>query len=241
MLDVIIYEDNEVSIKKNIRIINMLFVNSNIDYHMHIFRKCDEELIRLISDNNAKKIFIINIETDNNSGIKIASMIRENGLDNIIILTARCNKYYNEIFDKKIMAYDYVCKCDNYEIRIMNDINYILNIIYRENTLIFKYKNTLYRIPFKDINYIEKEANIKRCIIHALDKSYYIVCSIDKLFSMFNIGFIKTHQSCIVNTNNIKVLDCINNIIVFNNDSYTSLVTDRAKKEIKKIVFNNRC
>ena len=40
----------------------------------------------------------------------------------------------------------------------------------RKNTeiFIFSYKRNIYRIPYNDINYIEKESNIKRCIIHTI-------------------------------------------------------------------------
>ena len=241
MLDVIIYEDDEVSIKQYRKAINMLLANNDINYHVYTFKECNDKFIKLINNSNTKKLFIINLDADNNCGINIASFVRENSLENIIILTAKCNKYYNEIFNKRIMAFDYICKCDEYENRLINDIEEALKTIYNDDVFTFKYKNVIYRILFKNINYIEKESNIKRCIIHAIDGEYYIVSSIDKLIESLNAKFIKTHQSCIINTDNIKMLDCVNNQIIFNNDSYTFLLTEKSKKIIKNIIFNNQC
>ena len=238
MLDVIIYEEDEVSIKKNIVIINKLLIDRDIQYHIYTFKEYNNNFIELINNGN-KKIFIINLETDNKHGMKVATVVRKANLDNIIILTANCSKYYKTVFDERLMAFDYVCKNKTYDNKLRMAIRDALKDIFKDDVFVFTYKHVIYRIPFKNINYIEKEASIKRCIIHAVDNDYYIVSSINKLDGGLKNYFIKTHQACIVNMDNIKILDCINNRVIFNDDSSVALITENAKREIKEWLFNN--
>lgn len=238
MLDVIIYEDDEVSIKENKKIVNRSLVDKDIDYQIHIFRKCDSKFTKLINS-NSKKIFIINIETNNKHGIEVAAVVRKMNFDNVIILTANCGKYYKYVFNNKLIAFDYICKNKDYSNKLCNSVIDAIKFIQKDDVFVFKYKSIIYRILFNDINYIEKETSVKRCIIHTPEQDYYIVSSIDRLNNMLRSNFVKTHQSCIVNTNNIKMLDCVNNRVIFNDNSYTGLVTEKAKREIKEYLFNN--
>lgn len=240
MLDVIIYEDEEVSINQNIKVINNLLIDDDIEYQIHVFRKYNDEFIGLINNSN-RKLFIINLETDNNRGIEVATIIRKISFDNIIILTANCGKHYKNVFSSRLMAFDYIYKNRDYDNKLCSAISDAIKIIRRNDMFVFEYKHIVYRIPFKSINYIEKEANIKRCIIHTVDNVYYIVSSINKLISVLNNNFIKTHQACIINAYNVKILDCINNKIIFKDGSYVSLVTESSKRKIKELLFNNQC
>jgi DNA-binding LytR/AlgR family response regulator len=235
MLDVIIYEEDEVSIKKNKRIINKTLTGV---YTTRVFKKCDSELISLIDEGN-RKLYIINMETENNYGLKLATRIRKKHFDDIIILTAKCGMYYDLAFNNRLMALDYICKCNDYDKRLFQTISEVNKIVYSGMIFTFKYNRVVYRIPFKDINYIEKETNIKRCIIHTVNGKYYIVNSLDYLLNELRNGFLRTHQSCIINVNNIKMLDCTSGEVIFINNDYTSLLTEKAKREIKKLMLGN--
>ena len=237
MLDVIVYEDDEVSINRIKKIVNRTLGDYGFEYRISVFKKYNDLLLKMINNDN-KKIYLINLETDKNSGLKLSSDIRKKDLNDIVILTAKCGKYYEAAFSNQFVAFDYICKCDDYNKRLFNTFAKVCKVLCTSEMFVFKYKRMIYRIPYRDINYVEKETNIKRCIIHTITEEYYIVSSIDKLLEELNRSFIKTHQSCIVNLNNIKLLDCVNNRIVFANDDYTSLVTENAKREIKKWLFN---
>ena len=80
------------------------------------------------------------------------------------------------------------------------------------------------------------KGKIKRCIIHTIDKEYYVVNSIEKIKSNLSGMFIKTSQSCIINLMNVSNVDCVNNIVCFKNGDTTTLMTNRAKKIIKEYV-----
>lgn len=103
-----------------------------------------------------------------------------------------------------------------------------------KNLFVFSYKRNIYRIPYKDINYIEKESNIKRCIIHTIKDNYYISLSITKLEEILTNDFIKTHQSCIININNIK--EITKDKIKFYNDDKTNLVNKNMRNKIIELL-----
>lgn len=232
MLDIIIYSNNITTIRKSEKAINIALVNYEFEYNLHIISSFDK-LSNIITNKN-RKIYIIDEYYENNCNI--ASTIRENDFTSIIILVNISNNNYDMLINKRLMALDYILDSNNYLLRLKDDINLSLKIIYGDNTFVFKYNHMLYRIPYNDINYIEKEPLVKRCIIHTLDKEYYIVSSIEKILHELENSFIKTHQSCIINMNNVSGLDLSNNTICFKNGDNTSLLTNKMKKKLKKCV-----
>lgn len=103
-----------------------------------------------------------------------------------------------------------------------------------KDLFIFSYKRNIYIIPYKDINYIEKESNIKRCIIHTIQDDYYISSPITKLEEELINNFIKAHQSCIINLNNIK--EITKNEIKFYNDDKTNLINKKMRNKIIELL-----
>ena len=236
MLNITICNEDDESIRKNITIVNKVLVESDIDYRIHKFSGFNEKFNKVVCDRNDFKIYIIDISLKNGIGINLALKIREDDMNSIIIFTSDCIDKCNEIIHNKIMAFDFICNDNNYEERLVGAIRDALKIYYKYRIFIFSYNHIVYRIPYSDINYIEKEPLIKRCIIHTINSNYYIVNSIEHLVEILGINFVKTHQSCIVNVNNIRRIDLCKNEIIFKNDDKTCLLTSKMKKEIKEYV-----
>ena len=112
-------------------------------------------------------------------------------------------------------------------------------ILYRQGILTFTYNHVVYRIPYNSIYYIEKEPLIKRCIIYTTNGKFFISRSINWLENVLEYGFIRTHQSCIVNIDNIKNIDFVSNVITFKNGMSTNLLANKKKKEVKSRVAVN--
>ncbi len=106
--------------------------------------------------------------------------------------------------------------------------------LYSNEIFTFSYKRNVYRIPYNDINYIEKESNIKRCIIHTINNIYYISLPITKIEELLKDIFIRTHQSCIININNIK--EMTKNEIKFYNDDTTNLINKDMKNRLLELL-----
>lgn len=236
MLNIVIYEDNENFMNKNVDTINKAMANSDIDYRIHKFSKYTKKLDEIIHDDTVKKIYILDVEMEGVSGLEIASRIREDDWDSIIIFATAYSKYQNDVFYTRLMVLDFICKYTGYDERLKDDIEASLKIIYKQRTFVFSYNHVVYRIPYDHICYIEKEPIIKRCIIHTNNNQFYIVKSINWLEENLGNDFIRTHQSCIVNINNIKEIDFSTNTITFKNGDSTNLLTEKKKKEVKYYV-----
>ncbi len=239
MLDIIIYGDDNELRQKNISCVNRLYTCLDVDYRIHSFDVYNKDMQDVINDNHFKKIYILNVDMTIVSGLKVASLIRQNDFDSIIILIINNKEYISDVFDNKLLILDYICNNNGYEKRLKGDLELALKIIFKNKIFNFKYNHCIYRIPYIDINYIEKEPLIKRCIIHTVSGSYYIVNSIEKIAGILGNNFLKTHQSCIVNICNVKQFDLTQNKIIFKNNSETLLVSSCMKNKIKKIIDNN--
>lgn len=240
MLNIIICEDNEIFMKKNVDSINIALANIDIDYRIHKFDWYCDELGKLIRNREIKKIYLLDVEINGTSGLEIASKIRENDWESIIIIATAYDKYHNDVFYTRLMVLDFICKYKGYEERLVDDIKAAVNVTCRQSLFVFKYNHVVYRLPYSSICYIEKEPLIKRCIIHTYNNNFYIVKSISWLLDNLGDEFIQTHQSCIVNINNIKEVDCSTNTITFKSGESTSLLSDKKKKEVKEYVGLNK-
>ncbi len=228
MLDIIIYGGSVRKRSVEKRLIENVLSNYNIDYNLYNFSDLDN----IINDNYMKKIYIINVM--NSEYVKMLSLIRRKDPYCIIISVANSKKYHYDL-NNKLMVLDFIFG-NNYADRLSKDLDYAINLIYRYYVFTFKYNHVVYAIPYDKINYIEKESSIKRCIIHTLDGNYYIVSSLSRILLSLSNGFLRTHQSCIVNINNIKKIDLALNKIIFNNNDTTSLLANSVKKDINKYV-----
>ncbi len=236
MLNIIIYENTESFMKKNIEAINKAMASSDIDYRIHKFDHYSKELDDFIHNDNINKIYILDVEMDGMSGLEVASKIREEDWDSIIIIATAYDKYHNDVFYTRLMVLDFICKYNGYEARLKEDIQAALKIIYKQKTFVFSYNHNVYRIPYNHICYIEKEPIIKRCIIHTINNKFHIVKSINWLEANLGSDFYKTHQSCVVNLSNVKKIDFSTSTITFKNGDSTNLLAEKRKKEIKQYV-----
>lgn len=233
MLEIVIYGGNEQNNTIQVELIRSVLANYNIDYKLYHFSGLDSELINIINNSYIRKIYIVNINDD--KFIQILSSIRKKDPYSIIILITNSGKYHYDILNNKLMVLDFIIG-NNYISQLKDDLNYAVSLLYRQCIFTFKYNHVIYAISYDKITYIEKEPSVKRCIIHTLDGNYYIVSSLDKILLSLPLGFYRTHQSCIVNVNNIKSINLTENIIIFNNGDMTSLLSNRVKKDINKYI-----
>lgn len=240
MLNIIIFEDNKTYMQKNINSINKALVNTDIEYKIYKFTNYTKELEKIINDKNTKKIYILDVEVEETTGLEIASKIREEDWESIIIFATAYEKYQNDVFYIRLMVLDYICKYKGYEERLTDDISTAVSIINKNKVFIFSYNHIVYRIPYSQICYIEKEPFIKRCIIHTLNNDFYISGSLNSIMEKLEGDFVRTHQSCIANLSNATQIDFASNQIIFKNGLISNLLTNNVKKEVKKYVGTNK-
>lgn len=238
ILNFIICDDNKHIVEDIVHIINKVMIPIETEYKTNSFYLYDKNFNKIISDHNTKKIYILDIEVDNVSGLDIAKKIREKDWDSIIIILTAHYELAQEAFKKRLMLLDFISKFDDYKINLEEVIQLGLNALGSKAQLVFTSSKKLNRIDQNDILYITKAPNGRDTLIKVSNEEYQTAISLAKIEKSLNSNFIKTHRACIVNKANVSNVDFKNNIIVFKTGQSINLISDKYKKEVKKSVFN---
>lgn len=234
MLKFVVCEDRENDLMKSVQIINKAMMKYDIEYKIHKFEKYNKEFEEIIREPFDTKIYLLDIELPGIKGLEIASEIRKQDDDSYILFITSHPECKNDIFFSRLEAIDFIPKQYRYEDRVQETIEYILDRKIRNKTLTFTYNYTTYKVPFKDITFIEKDPLLSRCIIHFMnDKPKSIKRTIKSLEEELHPLFFKTHKSCVVNLENISKVEYANSTIYFKNGESTTLLSPANKKELK--------
>ena len=235
MLKFVIYEDSSKYIEEYVDVINKIMINKNYDYRILKFSRFTPSLKKEMYSSDDEKIFLLDIQTPDVSGIEIAAKIREVDRESIIIFITNYSQYKNEIFAKRLSALDYIPKDCQFKDRLTETIHIALKTICKDDVLIYNFNHMTYRIPIKNITYIEK-ANVgkKNYIVTLNGEEYEIAGTIKDLQIKLGNRFFRSHNSCLVNLDNIKTINYSEKTITFINDEEIELLSVRSKKGIKE-------
>ena len=240
MIKFIIIEDGANSLEVMNRSITKVMMNYNIDYKVEKYKQYNDNLKKTINEDNYTKIYLIDIELPEISGLEIASEIREIDDDSTIIFVTAHPECKDDIFHSRLKAIDFISKYVNYNIRLEETLEYVLKKLYKNKEITFNFGHNYYTLLYKEINYIEKDQSLNKCIIHLInDDVKYVSKTITKLKEELGDPFFRTHKSCLVNTSNIKRIDEANCIIYFKNGDNTDLLAPTLRKELKEYVANH--
>lgn len=239
MLRFIICEDNKDCNEKIAIIINKIMMPYNFEYKINKFQKYDKEIEKIIAQEQEQKIYILDIELPEISGLEIASNIRETDLESVIIFVTAHPECQNDIFYSRLLAIDYINKNKLWQDRLEKTIKYAVKNISNRRVLSFDYNRNSYRLPINSILYIEKVPDNQKCIIYMEDKSKYeILSTISKLKTKLGPSFYQSHKSCLVNIEKIKRINYPEGTITFLNNQTIYLISTRNKKGLKEYVAN---
>ena len=231
MLKIIIYEDNKVSLERAIAATHKALGNYDVDYKICKYINYCDDLINDINDRINKKIYILDIEVPQMSGIELAAKIRENDWDCIIIFVTLHPECKNDIFYSRLMAYDYISKYNTYDKRLEKTIEKAYKIVGKKRVFAYKYRNILYRLELDDILYVERLNGTRRNIIYTESgMEYNIVGNLKKIQEQLGEEFAFSHKSCIINLNKVAQVDYVNGIIKLKNGLCIDKLSIRQKK-----------
>lgn len=237
MLKFVVCEDSTQGLEQMCRIVTKSMMNYDVEYKIEKFTEYNEQFKKVINDESISKIYILDIELPIVSGLEIASEIREDDDTSPIIFVTAHSECKNDIFYSRLNAVDFISKYNRYHERLEETIKYLIQKMYRNNTLNFSYNHVYSKIFFKEINYIEKAPMQNKCIIHLTSgEEKYITRSIIKLKEELGPMFYQTHKSCVVNIENIRKIEYTKYTIYFKNGESTNLLTPSARKDLKKRV-----
>lgn len=239
MLRFIVCEDKKQYQDKISVIINKVMMPYNFEYKISKYTEYNEELSKIIKNENEQKIYILDIELPEISGLEIASEIREEDLDSSIIFLTVHPECQNDIFYSRLLAIDFINKDKLWQDRLEETIIYTIKSIDKKRVLSFEFNHNSYRLPMNKILYIEKIQDNSKCrIIMEDDSIYEINQSISNLMDILGPSFYQSHKSCIVNIEQIKRINYSDSTITFKNDKTVYLLSSRNKKGIREYVAN---
>ena len=120
--------------------------------------------------------------------------------------------------------------------RLKYDVRYIYNsTLTRKKILTVIFDSQIYNLQYEDILYIEKERNSKRSIIHTKTDIVYTTKTLTDLEDLLDERFFRTHQSAIVNLDNVKMIDPSKNYLLFIGDEKCFYLSRDKKKKLKEL------
>ena len=237
MINFIICDDNNDFLKKEKRIVDNFMMRSDVEYKTYLFKEYDKAFDDLMAKDIGFKIYLLDIQTKNGSGLDVARKIREVNDDwvSVIIIITAFNEFKYEALGNRLYLLDFVNKMNNCDEKLLEDFERALkNYNARSKTLKYEYNHVLRQIELRQIIYIEKIPEGKGCVIKTTYGEQIINKTLNDTFKMLDNRFIKTSRSMIINRDYIKEYNFKENKLEFINGEYTYQISRGMKKELRK-------
>lgn len=233
MINFIICDDKKEFIDEIENTINTVMMKNNEAYKKHIYSEYNDNFINIIDKNLSWKIYILDIEVKDKSGIDIARKIREKDIESMIIfITAYYEKYIQDILKSKFMFLDFINKQNDYQKELESTIEYALKNIKKKNIIRFKSKGIIYTLGTNDILYIWRDKD-RKCTIKTISNEFTVSKTLVELYELLDETFVYSHRACIVNTDRIELYNKKEHIILFDTGDTTNLGSNRFKMKCK--------
>ena len=204
MINFIVCDDKKYFIDEVINIIDSVMINNNQLYNKFEFNEYNDEFIKIIYSNLEYKIYILDIEVNQNSGIDIARKIRNIDINSMIIfITSYYEKYTKDILKSKFMFLDFIDKKDDYKKELSQTLEYAISNIQKKNIIRFKSQGILYTLSANDILYIKRDKD-RKCTIKTSTNEYVVSNTLVELYELLDDRFEQCSKSCIINKDRIN-------------------------------------
>lgn len=231
--------DDEKAITNTIRkLITKIMFKNNIEYKIHVFNGYDENFNKIVKSNIENKIYILDIQVDNKSGLDIASKIRNKDWNSVIVILTSHYELEVLAYKSRILILDFISKFDLYEKKMEDTINLCVSKMIQNNKLVIKINRKIEQIEFSNILYIMYDGDIRKTIIYTYDDEYETNDTLKDIKTHLKGKFIYTHRACIVNMDNVKTIDKKEKVITFINGDTIDLLSRNYLKELKEYIKN---
>ena len=230
MINFIVVDDNIKFLDIIVNVITKVMIKNNFLYKISSFCEYDKKFFEIMNSSISNKIYILDIETKSSSGIDIARKIRKNDVDSIIIFATVHNEAGLVLIKDDLMFLSFLCKFDDFENKLYNSISKALLYIDHKSFVRFNDRGTLYTIPIRDILYITKESNDRKCIIKTCSNEYRVNLTLKEFMALCGDDLIRSHRSCLINKERVRKIDKKINTIEFDNGLVIDLLSNNYKK-----------
>ena len=218
MINYIIIEDNLITYQKIKDQIDNYMMNYDYNYKIQNYQD--------IKDKSGYKVYYISKREYSD----IVKDIRKRDWISLIYLI-QPEEIESNLHISDIIVYN--------KTTFIKSLNVVINIYNNyPKQLSFTYKNIIYRIPLKDIYYIEREYDSKHCIIYTEDSKYITTSSINEILKKLDKSFMKTSRSTILNLNYIKQYNIRENTAVLKNNMIYNSISKSQKQQLINMLRN---
>lgn len=232
MINFIVVDDNKKFLDIMYDVITKTMMGNKFSYKTHCFIEYDSEFYDIMNSNLSNKIYILDIETREASGIDVARKIRKHDIDSIIIFATVHNEAGLVLLKDDLMFLNFICKFDDFENKLSNSIKKALEFIHHRVNIRFENRGTIYTIPLSEILYVTKESNDRKSIIKTDNNEYRVNLTLKEIIELCGGKLVQTHRSCFVNMDRVRVIDKHDGIIVFDNGLDIDMLSSMYKKGI---------
>ena len=143
----------------------------------------------------------------------------------------------DNISHRNFFILDTIIKNSHLECQLKRDIQICLkNYDQRPNSLKYTYKKINYILEYRNIIYIEKEQDNKRCIIKTSNNKYYIQGNLKTVKRLLDNRFFQSSRSFIINLEQVEKYDAKNNMIYFKNNLKKDVLSRNNKKDFLRMM-----
>ena len=235
MINFVIVEDETILLNKYKKEIDNFMMNYDIEYKVHRYNGYTNKWKEYAQIEDGFKIYLLDIKTEHGSGLDAARLLREQYDDwnSMIIIITSYPQYRYEAFGKRLMLIDFINKLDNCEKQLKDSLLICMkHYDRRPKVLRYTYKNIIYNLEYRQILYIEKELDSKKCKITTIHGEYYIQGTINHVMTLLDDRFVKCSRSSIVNLEQIDNYNIKENVITFKNQDTLDTISRDKRKEI---------
>ena len=234
MLNFVICDDNENSLSKFSKMLNVVFENNNLQGHISLSSPDPYDVLEYVSKHTVDAVILdIDLQSDI-SGLDLAQKIREIS-KNIYIIFATAHLEYL-IMAYKCKTFDYLPKpitLNNLEstiLRLYNDIQ-----LSKKKTSYIKINNKNTLLNADSVCFIQKDNS--RLVFKTTNSEYSTYSSFNKIQPDLPSYFMRCHKSFIVNMANIEKID--KDTIFFGSSNALKCYIGHFYKKNFLEVFNN--
>lgn len=223
--------------------IEKLIENFNNEFNhkgmIYKFQEYDTSFHELMHKNLENMIYILDIETENGDGLDEAEDIHDLYPESkVILISMYQNKYTARMLRNPHFYIGFVSKEQNsedFKKELYELLKRAINFYNKEKSITIKKRDEIIKIYTKDVTFIE--ASNRHTIINRLNKNPIKTNFTLKKYEEMNFAnFKKTHNSCIINFDNVSSFNSKKSQITFKDETTTDLVSRTYKKDINKYI-----
>lgn len=236
MYSIIIVED-DLNIQNQIKeLLVELSIQKDKEFNILYYEGFNQSLKDEIMNHNIIKIYILDIELENSiSGIEIAEKIREEDWDSEIIFITSHDNMFESVYRTVYNVFDFIEKFQNMDTRLKADIKKILNMKLDKKILKIENRHITLEIYLKNIQYISRDKEERKIIIHAdNDVEYKVSKSLQEVLELLDGRFVQTHKSCIANKDRMCERNYAKGYFKLDTGQKIDLLSKKYKKGIEK-------